>query len=355
MRGERLKGLLVLTVIIIVLLSFSIFAQQDSDVDGVLDEVDMCDSTNVEEGLPIAQNKEYLGCSCSQIQEKLGDYHCYDVLCSPNRPFSIRDRTYSSRLVACDQDYCINSTLYDFPSITSIPCVDGKEVDLNCAVVIKEDAAECINNSIAQYDYVTKEELRPLGLSLLDDFEKLQKRAYDLSTNDPIIKSGLGISSENIFFEQSKKTMDVVIIEKNTEIEVKEVGNTKRTIITKTIKLESENYKKIKKLYVFEELPRGAKLVNSDVIASPEVILQEEGPVLLVWQIDDFEDTFEVSYQVNKQFVGETNTLLIAKEVKDTTWKLMFIPLALIIIIISIFLYVSEKSVPKRKKIFKER
>lgn len=324
----------------------------DSDIDGVLDSVDKCAETNPEEGLPIiTQNEEYLGCSCSQIYESIKDSHCFDIYCASGRPFLLEERVYSSRST-CGKDYCINGTLYDYPDSLLISCINGKEEEFDCEPVLEENSKECIENVLSE---PAEEESTNLeGLSLLDDYEKLEKRAFLLSSSDPRIKSGLGISTEQRFMEKTKELSDLIIVEKDTSRQTKLVGNTEKIIVTKTLKIELKNYKKAEEVYVFEELPRGAKIEGADVLSNPEAILVEEGPVLLVWKIETLKDEVEISYQVNKPFEGESNTLIVAREVKSTMWKLMIIPLALIIIVLGVFFYVSEKSVPRRKKIFKD-
>jgi len=331
--------------------------QMDSDADGVFEKSDICPATNLQEGLPvISVNKEYLGCSCSQIYNMLKETYCYDIFCVSGREFSIKERSYSSRKTNCDVDYCVNSTLYDYPEVNYISCVNGKEQEINCTPTITHNAPRCINGSVLQYvaQSETIENKSP-DLAFLDDYEKLQKRAYSLAVEDPLIKSGLGISGEELFIQTSKETRDEVDIKKSVKTETKKIGNSERLIYTVTIELIPKNYRKLEKVYVFEELPRESKLVSSDVIPEPAVLLEVDGPLLLIWELDKIVEPVTVSYQVNKEFVGESNTLIVARDVKNHAWFLMLIPLVLLIIVVGIFFYVSEKSVPKRKKIFKEK
>ncbi|MFA6073219.1 MAG: hypothetical protein WC758_03840 [Candidatus Woesearchaeota archaeon] len=357
MNGKLILSMLFILLILPMVLPSVLSEQSDKDSDGVVDSIDICDFTNSEEGLPvITQNKEYLGCSCSQIYAKIGEKTCFDVFCSTNRPFSIRERTYSSKSLSCGEDYCIGETLYNFSNLTSIPCIAGKEIQFNCSPEIIENSELCINHVIPEYviqvENITK---NTTNLILLDDYEKLEKRVYALISNDAMLKNGLGISRETLFINQIEKTNDVVVVQKSLKTEVRTISNSEKTIFTKTIIIEPESYIKLEKLYVFEELPRGAKIIGSDVIPKTEVILKEESPVLLVWELDEVSKPVELSYQINKPFEGETNTLLVAKKINNNTWKLMFIPLAFIVIIVGIFIFISEKSVPRRKKIFKER
>lgn len=343
----------------IFLLAFSILpfvsaqAEEDSDGDGVFDQSDACSQTNYEEGLPIiVQHREFLGCSCSQIYEKLGEY-CYDVFCSTGRPFSMKARTYSSRFTSCEEDYCREETLYDFPSNTRVECVDGKEKSFSCDPIIIKNSELCINSSVPQYNAKEEKEEVLSDVVLLDNYEKLQKRAYALSQNTEI-KIGLGISGEELFLQESEETMDSVIIEKTIKTESRTIADEEKIISIKTIKITPNKHKTLNEVYIFEELPRGAKIELREVIPGTEVVMQEEGPVILVWNIEKISEPVELTYQINKRFEGESNTLLVAKEIRSGFWKMMILPIIVIGIAVYFFIRTSEKSIPKRKKIFKD-
>jgi hypothetical protein len=331
-------------------------SQKDTDADGVLDNADVCPSTNLEEGLPIViRDKEYLGCSCSQIYEKLGDIYCYDIMCATGRPLSLNPRADSSRETDCSSDYCINYTLYDYPEKKQVLCVDGKELNYSCDPAIIENSALCMNGSVKQYEEQTGEKpvLDTDNKILLDDYEKLQKRAYAIS-QDVTIRTGLGISGETIFLARSQRTMDAIKIEKHLTTESKVFGNTEKTISTKNITIIPNRHRVLKKVYVFEELPRGAKVNLVDVIPKSETIYKENGPVILVWEIEKVSKPTVITYQINAPLQGDSNTLVVAKEIKNTLWKFMIVPFIVIVGIVIFFIRASQKSVPRSKKIFKE-
>lgn len=362
MRGKvKFSGILILLFIAAFALSLFASAQEevmmedDNDGDGVVNGMDMCPGTNPEEGLPIMiKDKTYLGCACSQIYEETGDNYCFDIFCSSNRPLLIEERMYSSRETNCSNDYCLNSTLYDFPANTQVLCVGGKERQFDCTPKVIEGSEECVNGTIRQYEWGSKKEDKGDVLPvLLDDYEKLRLRAYGIS-QDVTIRTSLGISGEEVFARQEEKTMNSLKIDKHLATEKKELAAKEMTISFKKITITPNKYITLKDVYVFEELPRESEVKLKDIISESEIIFQEESPALIVWKLDKISGPVEISYQVNKPLQGESNTLIIAKEVINRKWMLGLIPLAMIIVFIIIFMHVSAKSVPRRKKIFKD-
>jgi hypothetical protein len=365
MVGKKLRTyffagfIIVILTLVLTIHSFVLAQEDDGDADGIIDSIDACPLTNALEGLPInVRDREYLGCSCSQIYEKTGTNYCLDVFCSTDRPLLINERAYSSRVTNCSSDYCVRSTLYDYPENTQTACIDGKEKSFDCTPKIVENASVCINGTILQYELKNSAGINngftpDTNTVLLDDYEKLQLRAYSIS-QDITIRTTLGISGEELFLKESKKTMDLIKIDKSMTTETKTLINTEKTITTKTITITPNKHITLKKIYVFEELPREAKVELKDIIPGAGVVYRADGPVILVFEIDKISKPTEITYQVVKPLQGESNTLVIAKEIKNNTWMLGFIPLGIIIIFICIFIYVSKKSVPRRTRIFKE-
>lgn len=340
-------------IILSVLLLPLVFAQyDDSDGDGVVNPYDACPATNNQEGLPIiTQNKEYLGCSCSQILEKTGEY-CYDVFCATGRPFMIRTRETSSRQMDCGADYCINNTLYDFPDNKVLACADGIEEKYSCNATLTENAQLCINGSVPQF--IVEKQNSTEQILILDDYEKLQNRAYLASQNNEI-KTGLGISAKESFILQSKQTMENIDITKNLAAESKVIYGTEKTISIEKLTISPKKHRTLTEVYVFEELPRSANVHSDEVITENEVAYEDnETPVLLVWKIDKVSKPVELTYQINRQLSGESTTLVVAREIKTDFWKMMILPVLLIIAAVFVFVKTYEKSVPKRKKIFKD-
>jgi hypothetical protein len=364
MGREKLLIGIFLSFIFVALTLFSLVSaqqiqQEDSDADGIVDGIDVCPATNSEEGLPInVRDKDYLGCACSQIYEKTGENYCLDVFCSSARPLLIKERTYSSRETNCPSDYCVGLTLYDYPANIQVPCIDGEEEIFECKVRVFENITACINGSVSQYEQKVDSDneniAQDLPSILLDDYEKLQLRAYGIS-QDIVIRTNLGISGEELFLKQSEKTMNSVIIEKYLTSETKILISTEKTISTKKIVITPNKHITLKEVYVFEELPRESEVELKEIIPGTEVVFQEGEPAILVWKVDKISGPSEITYQVVKPLKGESNTLIVAKEIKNNTWTLGFIPLAVILIFIGIFIYVSKKSVPRRTRIFKEK
>lgn len=358
---ENEKGLLLCLMIFIAVALSSVYfvsaQSEDSDADGIVDGMDACPATNPEEGIPISvRDRDYLGCACSQIYEMTGDNYCLDVFCSSSRPLLIQERTYSSRETSCQSDFCVKSTLYDYPDNIQVPCVNGKEALFKCDPKIIQNASECINGSVNQYEpeeVPLSEEKEEIFSIHLNDYEKLQIRAYGIS-QDNAVKTVLGISGEDLFFRQTKKTMDSLIIEKTLTTETKNLLDTEKTVSTQKIKIIPDKRAVLEDVYLFEELPRGSNIQLKEIIPGEGVVYQEGNPPVIVWKIDRVSESVELSYQVIRHLDGESNTLVIAKEVKDNTWILGFIPLGLIFIFVYVFIYVSKKSVPRRKRIFKE-
>jgi hypothetical protein len=334
---------------------FSTLAQiEDSDADGIVDGIDACSKTNTEEGLPIqVRYKEYLGCACSQIYEMTGDNYCLDVFCSSQRPLLIDSRSYSSRETSCSEDYCVNSTLFDYPVNIQVACFDGKEQTYDCTPKIVENSQECINGTIRQYEPENENNYAESFGVLLDDYEKMQLRVFRVSSENEI-RTVLGISGEELLRERMKLTMNSLRIDKHVKNEKRVIVNSEKIVAIKKITIYPDRFITMYDVFVFEELPRGSEIELKEVIPGMEVVYQDEGPVLLVWKIDKISDKYEITYQVNRPFEGESNTIVIAKEIKNSSWMLALIPLALILIFIGIFMYVSAKSVPRRKRIFKE-
>jgi hypothetical protein len=355
MKGGKLVLAAAFVVFMVLFLAASASAQQkDGDSDGVLDNVDKCAETNPEEGLPtVTQNQEYVGCSCSQIELLLPDRNCYDFFCEAGRPLSVQERVLSSRKSFCDTDYCINTTFYAFPRVNQVRCVNGKEESFNCTPAITESSKLCMDQAVPQ-----KREAytgsQPEVKQALDNWEKLLRRVYDLTAREIVLRNGLGISGEERFGERVNQTMDSLSIEKSSIQETRSLGGVDKNVTMRTIRITPNRYMSFRKLYVFEEIPGGYGVEGKDVIPKQDVALQEESPVLLVWEVEKADKPFELSYQVNREFSGETNTLTIAREVRDRAWLWLLVPLAIIIIVIYAFINWSKKSEPRRTRIFKE-
>ncbi len=355
MKGGKIILLLLAVSILLVLSVILVRAQStDSDSDGILDNVDVCSGTNSQTDLPIiTQNKEYLGCSCSQIDELIKEKYCYDIFCEAGRPFSLQERTISSRKIFCESDYCIGNTLYAFPNISEVKCINGKEELFSCAPNITEPSDLCKQNIISQKKQNLSQPETEQKV-LLGDKEKLMKRAYSLASQDISILNGLGIVDESLFLNRSSETIAALNVEKNTTKEVRNLGGASKEVTIRTITLTPNRYRSFKNVYVFEELPREYNIESKDVIPQQAVVMQEDGPVLLVWKLDNIKGKVTLSYQINNDFNGETNTLVVAREIHNSSWMWLFVPLIIVIFLILAFLRWSKRSEPRRTRIFKE-
>lgn len=323
--GAVVKVLMLIALLVIVIPTA--FAQ-DADLDGIKDGFDACPDTV--EGLPLIKlHTEYLGCSCLQISESLGDnLYCLDFYCFEDRQLSTVERSVTANAVKCDEDYCIGNDLYDFPEPGVLSCINGELPPDHCKLTITKGSSQCLFGLVGQ----KKVEVPPPEVTILEEEIEPKERIdliYDVVLENNDIKEFLGNPNREEF------QRSILLVERkvnvNKEFTNKKIGDTGVTIPYVTITIIPKPNKELENLAVFEVI-KNPEFERNDLVAfgKEPFIVTDDG--LAVWIYEKVgKEGVVINYQINEQLVLDTETFLVAKVrgrfFLADLWPLLLIPL----------------------------
>ena len=175
----------------------------------------------------------------------------------------------------------------------------------------------------------------------------------------PVVKK-----AKKTIAERKERARNVVAVQKTLIVESEEdevitgsqepAPQAKRSTVVLTI---TPNDAKDELIEIVEVIPKEIALSASELSFNIQPIILEDDPIVM-WQLQDIEETVELTYSIDKEVEVTGNTIALAEEVEkevienepsfwETIRPLLFIPLAIIAVI-----YIGKRRSPERLKKF---
>ncbi len=353
MTTNKIKYGILIALILLLSVPY-VYAEIDSDMDGIKDEIDACSNTVFEEDMPSTTQKEYIGCSCNQIKDilnsKMSD-QCYDLFCGDGRTLSITERILSKDKISCAQDYCMDSVLYEFPDAQQTTCVEGFPQEPSCLPTVKKNSVLCLTGQIDQYDDLQKEYEEELqNQKKLEQFQglpSLSDQFFELLLEDLNTKNKLNVLNRD---DYQNKILGADFIVKNSQIVVLEISGSKVNLTENSITITPPSDTKLENAILVERINL-LNLNKEDFVfkESPNTISSD--PWIVYWTFDEIKEQKTITYRIKKQVDTQQEVLLLAT-VKKQSFFWQIIPIMLIVFVF-VLTYIWIKNDSEKRRIFK--
>lgn len=321
--------MLPLLILLLVLPFVSSQSGPDADGDGIADKYDYCSGTGAVD-LPLYTNQnKYIGCSCEQIVDVLGDgVYCVDLFCQPGRPFDIQKRITSSRATDCGPDYCVDSDYYAFPDPAYVKCVNGMPEKLDCTPEITKEYEGCIDGSVPQGPFEQQTGTEQINIEDAPEIKEQHASMYDAILSDIRLKKFVAGISRSEFLAQTSRFNEFTDIQQAKGFKELPVGGSVATVTEFEVLVNPLSENKIDSATVFVRLTGDDSLKLSELVFNINPSDVSESARTMVWELKD-PGNIDLVIRANRPTAAQMDVAVIGAV--DVSYKyLQWWPLLLI-------------------------